>query len=143
MLLKDIMTRAVVSVHMDDSLARIHEIFNESNFHHIVVMDDGKVVGVISDRDLLKNISPFVGRQSMERSQDLNTLKRRAHQIMHRQPICADEDMPVDTATQLFINENVTCLPVISRDRRLRGIITWRDLLPHCFACGMPERDAA
>ncbi len=56
--LADIMTRAVVTVHMDDTLERIREIFDDCGFHHLVVIDDARVVGVISDRDLLKHLCP-------------------------------------------------------------------------------------
>ena len=80
----DIMTRAVVSVHVDDTLGRIRQIFEESSFHHVLVTRQGKLVGVISDRDLLKHLSPFLGSKWMERTQDRNILSRKAHQIMKR-----------------------------------------------------------
>jgi CBS domain-containing protein len=53
----DIMTRSVVSVDVNDTLQRIHAIFEESKFHHVIVTDEGRIVGVVSDRDLLKNLS--------------------------------------------------------------------------------------
>jgi acetoin utilization protein AcuB len=139
----DIMTRAVVTVDMDDTLERIRDIFDHSRFHHLVVIDDGRVVGVLSDRDLLKHLSPFVGNIVMERPQDVNTLRKKAHQIMRRRPIVARPELPVPEATQLFINEGITCLPVVGADQRLRGIVTLRDILPHCFNCRRPHADAA
>lgn len=134
MKLSDIMTQRVVTVRMDDTLQRIRDIFQESKFHHLIVTDEHKVVGVISDRDLLKHLSPFVGSVRMERPQDLNTLKRRAHQLMHRRPVIAAEDMPVEEAIDLLVREGVSCLPIVSPDHRVRGIVTWRDLLRQC--CG-------
>lgn len=136
----DFMTHEVVTVRMDDTVAKIREIFDESLFHHLVVVKNRKVVGVISDRDLLKNISPFIGNHWMERAQDTNTLRRRAHQIMHRPPVVTlESDSASDAATKL-IQEKVTCLPVVDEDGRLIGIVTWRDLMPHCFLCE-PQED--
>lgn len=135
MTLGAIMTRAVVTVHLDDTIQRIRDIFEESRFHHVIVTDRGRVVGVISDRDLLKHLSPFCGNVWMERRQDENTLKVRAHQIMHRTPVVGDADMPLLTAAGMLLREGVSCLPVVSPEHRLLGIVTWRDLLPHCFRC--------
>ena len=129
MKLGDIMTKSVVTVHMDDTLERIRDIFEESKFHHLLVIDEGKLVGVISDRDLLKHLSPFIGTVWMERRQDVNTLKRTAHQIMQRRPVVAHESMPIDEATDLVLRERVSCLPIVFPDRRVCGIVTWRDLL--------------
>ena len=58
-----IMTRRVVSVEMDDRLDVVKKIFDTLKFHHLLVVDDrGKLKGVVSDRDLLKALSPYVGR---------------------------------------------------------------------------------
>ena len=143
MKLADVMTKSVVTVHMDDTLQRIQEIFGESKFHHLVVLNEGRVVGVISDRDLLKHLSPFVGNDWMERRQDLNTLKRRAHQIMRRKPVVAHENTSVEEATDLLLREGVSCLPIVSPDRRVRGIVTWHDLLRHCVSCEGSKANAA
>ncbi|MCH8822708.1 MAG: CBS domain-containing protein [Planctomycetes bacterium] len=139
----DFMTSKVVTVQMDDTVATIQEIFDESLFHHLVVVKDRQVVGVISDRDLLKNISPFIGNNWMERKQDTNTLKKRAHQIMRRPPIVTLQTVAVAEAATKLIQEQVTCLPVVDEDGRLEGIVTWRDLMPHCFSCQQDRSDAA
>ncbi len=131
MQVQNIMTRAVVSVHMDDSLQQINDIFNKSKFHHLIVKDGDHIVGVISDRDLLKHISPFIDSPTMERRQDTNTLSKRAHQIMSRKPITVGESMPVTAAIEVLLNSGVSCLPVTGQDRRVTGIVTWRDLLRH------------
>jgi acetoin utilization protein AcuB len=134
-MLSRIMTKRVVTVKMDDTLQRIRAVFLAQKFHHLIVVDDGRVVGVISDRDLLKNISPFIGQPMMERSQDVNTLSKRAHQIMSRAPVVAREDTPVIEAATLVLRERVSCLPVVDDRMRIRGIVTWRDLLRACCPC--------
>jgi len=81
-----IMTNRVATVEMDDSLRIIHGIFCYAKFHHLLVVDNHKLVGVISDRDLLKANSPFLGTPA-ERPQDTARLSRKAHQIMTRDPV--------------------------------------------------------
>ena len=130
----DIMTKSVVTVHMDDSLERIRAIFEESGFHHLIVVDERKVVGVISDRDLLKHLSPFLGVELMERAQDERTLVKKAHQVMRRKPVTVFETTSLEQACELILSSKVTCLPVVARDGSMRGIVTWRDFLPLCFA---------
>ncbi|HQW91146.1 MAG TPA: CBS domain-containing protein, partial [Nitrospira sp.] len=78
-----IMSTRAVTVTMDDSLARARELFNEHHFHHLLVVQGPTLLGIISDRDLLKAVSPHIGTLS-ETDRDRATLNKRAHQIMSR-----------------------------------------------------------
>lgn len=80
------MTRKVVTVEMDDTLLTIRMIFQHVKFHHLVVVENRKLVGIISDRDVLREVSSFIGKR-IETTRDLDTLKKRAHQIMTRNPV--------------------------------------------------------
>lgn len=142
MKLADIMTRVVVTVDMDETVERIRTLFESSGFHHLIVTDDARVVGVISDRDLLKHLSPFVGKP-VERAMDAATLSKKAHHIMTRHPVLAHEDMETAEATDLLLRKGVGCLPVVTKGLRLSGIVTWRDLLKVCFMCKPRNADAA
>ncbi len=62
MQVQQVMTGHVVSVSMDDTLETVRNLFASHRFHHVVVMEDCKIVGVISDRDLLRHLSPFAGQ---------------------------------------------------------------------------------
>jgi acetoin utilization protein AcuB len=130
--LADIMTRRIVTVNMDETLGSVRAIFDRYRFHHVLVVREDKLVGVLSDRDLLKHISPFVGNDLMERSQDANTLQRRVHQVMIRNPIVGKPELTIPEAAKLVLDRNVSCLPVVDEAMRPRGIVTWRDLLMHC-----------
>lgn len=122
------MSRRVVTVTMDDSLARVRELFTELHFHHLLVVQQEQLLGVISDRDLLKAISPYVDTNS-ETGRDRATLNKRAHQIMSRHCITVTPGATIETAAQLLIENKVSCLPVVTADGKLQGIISWRDLL--------------
>jgi len=125
---EQIMTRRIISVEMDDGLFAVRELFNQHKFHHLLVTDRGRLVGVVSDRDLLKNISPFIGRMS-ERTADAATLQRRVHQIMTRALVTVRPHTPVSEAAALLIEQSVSCLPVVSDAQRPVGILSWRDVL--------------
>ncbi|MBX3374197.1 MAG: CBS domain-containing protein [Phycisphaeraceae bacterium] len=126
-----IMTRHTITVGLDDTLEHIRGIFQKAKFHHVIVLDQGRIAGVISDRDLLKNLSPFIGQRLMERVQDVNTLRRRAHQVMTRSPVTVPGSARVQIAAALMLRERVSCLPVVDASGRLIGIVTSRDLLRH------------
>ncbi len=57
----DIMITRVVTVEMDDRLSVAKEIFHHAGFHHLLVVDDeGKLEGVLSERDLLRALSQIL-----------------------------------------------------------------------------------
>jgi len=131
MKLSSTMTENVITVGMDTFLNTMCEIFEKEKFHHLLVLEDNELCGVISDRDLLKALSPFLNTTA-EQNRDLWTLKKRAHQIMSREPITVSEDVNVDEAVQLMIRKNISCLPVMSSDGQIKGIVTRTDLLKVC-----------
>lgn len=126
---REIMTTEVVTIGMDEALETARGIFNQRRFHHLIVMEGGKAVGVISDRDLLKNLSPFVGVRMSERPQDIGTLRKRIHQIMTRRLVSIEPDAPAAQAARTMMHHRVSCLPVIENGTSLVGIITLRDLV--------------
>ena len=127
---RDIMTTPVYSINMDASIREAKVLFDKKRFHHAIVLQRKRVVGVLSDRDVLKVISPFIGNRMMQRSQDLSTLKQRIHQIMTRAPVTINPDATVAEAAQKMLTERVSCLPVVDEDMHPVGIVTIRDFLP-------------
>jgi acetoin utilization protein AcuB len=123
-----VMTKRVVSVGMDDSLRAVRDTFARHGFHHLLVLDKGRVRGVVSDRDLYRHLSPFVGKLS-ERSQDASTLNRKAHQIMTRELVAASAEMTIQEAAALMLEHRVSCLPVVKEDGWPAGIVTIKDML--------------
>ena len=125
--LRDIMVTRVASVQLDDNLRTIRDVFDQARFHHLMVLDNHVLKGVISDRDLLKNVSPFV-ETGAEDTRALSTLDRRAHQIMSREPITASPEMTIHEAARLLVQRDISCLPIVD-DSGLVGVVTWKDLL--------------
>ncbi|MFL0796783.1 MAG: CBS domain-containing protein [Cellvibrionaceae bacterium] len=132
MKIKNLMSNKLITVKLDDDLAKIKEIFDNSNFHHLLVIENTKLFGVISDRDLLKSISPNVDTIAAT-EKDLFSLNKRAHQIMTRNPITINEDAAITEAVQLFNSNNISCIPVIDKNQKPVGIISWRDIIRLLF----------
>ena len=123
-----IMTTRVVTIEMDDSLEVVRDLFKKVSFHHLLVVDNQKLVGIISDRDMLKAVSPFVGTMS-ETTRDRATLNKRAHQIMSHHPVTVRSSCSLQEAAQLMLAPGVSCLPVTTMNGEVLGIVTWKDVL--------------
>ncbi|MFH7525504.1 CBS domain-containing protein [Aeromonas sp. A5] len=125
--IRDIMTTRVATVSMDDRLGVIKDIFEQAHFRHLLVLEEEELVGVISDRDLFRAISPYLDSEA-EMSRDTETLSRRAHQIMSRQLVTIAPNLPLRDGIKLMLEKNVSCLPVLENGA-LVGIISWKDFL--------------
>jgi acetoin utilization protein AcuB len=122
------MSKHLVTVGMDDTLHTIRRIFQNQRFHHLMVVEHGKLMGVISDRDYLKLISPSI-EKNLGSSAEMAVLKRRAHQIMTRTPVTIHRQASLEEAVGMFLDEKVSCLPVVDDEGHLKGVLSWRDIL--------------
>lgn len=124
-----IMTTRLVTVELDDTLKTVRDIFDAMKFHHLLVVDeDRKLCGVVSDRDLLRAVSPYLGSVS-ETTRDMATLNKRVHQIMTRKPITLRAEAEVIEAVRVLLEHRVSCVPIVDDAFRAVGIVSWRDVL--------------
>ncbi len=129
MLLNKIMKTRLATVEMDDKLRVVKDIFDSMGFHHLLVVGDDKTLrGVVSDRDLLRALSPYVGTAA-ETTRDIASLNKRVHQIMSRQPITLKADGTVEDAAALLLDHRISCVPIVDDRFRPVGIVSWRDIL--------------
>ena len=134
------MTRRVVTASPDDTLATVRKMFRELEFHHLVVVERRRVIGLMSDRDLLRNLSPFIGRRT-EREQDINCLNRKVHQVMTRHVVSCAEETSIADAGMLILERDLSCLPVLDSEGRCVGIVAAHDILGWCMVrcAGAPD----
>lgn len=122
------MTPRIVTVEMDDTLDTVREIFANTGFHHLIVVERGEVVGVLPDRDLLRHLSPYVGTLA-ETARDAATLQKPVHLVMTRKPPTVSPDSELAEVLGKFEQKDVSCLPVVDARNKAIGIVTWRDML--------------
>lgn len=134
----DVMVTRLATVPPDATLLQVRDIFAHVRFHHLLVVEEGRLVGLISDRDVLRTISPFFGTVN-EQPRDAALMVRKVHQIMARQPICATPTISLADAVRTMYRRKISALPVVDPvDGRLLGLLTWKDVvrahMPEAFA---------
>jgi acetoin utilization protein AcuB len=115
----DVMTAKVVTLSVHHSFSDAANLMNDRYFRHCVVVDShSKIVGVISDRDILGALA----RNPNSRSKSLD-------QIMTSNPITVKRNTPIIDAVSKIVSKRINCLPVVEDDGTVCGIVTSTDLL--------------
>ena len=123
-----LMSRDLITLELDDDLSKAKAIFDTTNIHHILITDSGTLVGIITDRDVYKHLSPTIGT-SKETPKDTFLLQKKIHLIMSRKLITVKEETTLNESVVLFHDKHISCLPVVNDKDHPIGIITWRDIL--------------
>ncbi len=117
MTVASIMTRKVVTAETGNTLSTICEIFENVKFHHIFVVDDQRLVGVISDRNL-----------PAEKERNTATMNKKAYEIMSRVAVTVDAKTSIEKASNLMLENNISYVPVVSSEDVIEGIVSWREI---------------
>jgi len=129
MLVNQIMSQNLHTVLADDNLELLSKTFSEVSYHHLPVVDaDNNLLGIISDRDVTRNLSPFLDTD-LERSCDRELLNQTAADIMTTDPITVGQTSRIETASILLLENNFSCLPIVDDDGKIEGLLTWKDIL--------------
>lgn len=124
---KEIMTTSVITVQADDRLTKVVELLNENPIHHLVVLSEGKVVGVISKKDLMR-MHALVSQPEI----GSGTYATTAGHIMSENPLTVDPDDSIGLVADIILANQFHSLPVVDEDE-LVGIITSHDLIKYSY----------
>lgn len=128
MKVSDIMTREVIYASPACPLDEAIRLFETHRFRHLPVADDGKLVGMISDRDIaLATGWILASYRSSEEGEGPQTVG----EIMRTKIRCLPDHAPVNEAAALMLDERISALPLI-KDKQLVGLLTTTDLLRIC-----------
>jgi acetoin utilization protein AcuB len=124
------MTQSPLCLHPEMSLLLVRDLIFGKSFRHFPVTDAaGRLVGMVSDRDL-RSAFPSTALNPAARQEQLSRLEQvRVDTIMSRPPIALPREATLDDALLLFDRHCIGALPVVDHDGRLVGIITVRDVL--------------
>jgi acetoin utilization protein AcuB len=128
MSLNKVMSKNLITLELDDDLGKAKAIFDQHKIHHILVLNDKELVGVITDRDIYKHLSPTIGTKN-ETTRDYSLLQKKLHLVMNRNLTTASENATLNEAVLLFHDNHISCLPIVNDKMEPLGIISWRDIL--------------
>ncbi|MBA6233358.1 MULTISPECIES: CBS domain-containing protein [unclassified Colwellia] len=128
MSLSKVMSKNLITLEIDDDLSKAKAIFDQHNIHHILILCDKQLVGVVTDRDLYKHLSPTIGTKN-ETPRDHSMLQKKLHLIMNRNLITAEKETSLNDAVLLFYDNHISCLPIVDNSMQPIGIVSWRDIL--------------
>lgn len=126
-LVEQVMTREPAVVTRNDSIRTAIQRMRDRGCRRLPVVEDGKVVGIVSDRDLRRATnSPLVLRERWYDEFMLDHVQVRA--CMTADPVTVSPATPIVEAAKLMRDKKFGGLPVVA-DGRLVGIVTETDLL--------------
>jgi acetoin utilization protein AcuB len=121
------MTDIPICVHPTLSVRSAFAKMRIGHFRHLPVVDDGKLVGIVTDRDLRR---PDVSHEP-EGWKDFYNLDDSMHvaDVMTRKLETVAPEDPLSKAIELFLDHRFGAVPVIAGDGRLAGILTTHDVM--------------
>ncbi|MBA7679437.1 Inosine-5'-monophosphate dehydrogenase [subsurface metagenome] len=137
---KDIMTEQVVCLAEQDNLAKVMEVMQVGRFRHVPIIDRQKtVVGIISDRDVLRHL-PFRKGQRQPQAEmfrnglfdidsDELVIRQPINRIIKRDVTHVPPDCSFHDAVKMLQEVNISCLPVTDNEKKVLGIVTVTDVM--------------
>lgn len=125
-----IMTTPVFSILPSTTLHAVSGIFADKRYRHIpVVGADRALLGLISDRDLLRH-------QASKQHHTVHSPKKPVSSVMISEVLVATPDTRIREIARTMFEERIGSLPIVDNDGRLIGIITRSDILRAIIAHG-------
>ncbi len=117
----------LVTISAGDRLSTVEDIMTLGHVRHMPVVQGGKLVGVVSERDLLRaSLSGLSIHRDEERRAFLHVVE--IGRVMSTPPIVVAPEATVEEAASIMAEKKIGCLPVLEDDA-LVGIVTETDIL--------------
>jgi len=131
----EVMRREVVTITAKETLDLTQDLMNLGRVRHLPVLEDGRVVGILSQRDLLAAALTKVldfdpgSRRSFLRSVEVG-------EVMTKDVVTVGPDTTLGEAARILVERKIGCLPVVAPGGALVGLVTEADLLSAAFLDG-------
>jgi acetoin utilization protein AcuB len=123
LLVEDSMTREVVVLAPQATAGESLALCREKRIRHLPVLEEGRLVGIVSDRDL-RSATPALG--DPDRAEALGKIL--VSEVMAREVLTARPDDPIEEAANAMQERRIGCLPVVEGEA-LVGIVTSSDVM--------------
>lgn len=124
---RDLMTPDPDTVSPDHDLRHVIILMNQETYRHLPVVEDGRLVGIITNRDIrLALDSPLINKDTADRMQLL--VDHTVAECMTPDPMTISPSTPINKVAELLMLHKIGAFPVVENDQ-LVGIITVSDLL--------------
>jgi acetoin utilization protein AcuB len=127
MLVKNWMSKKVITIDENDSMQDAINLTKQHKINMLPVMKKGKLVGIVSDRDLKK------ASASDATTLDVHELlylisKIKIKDIMSKKPLTVPFDFTIEETASMLLENNISGAPVVDKDKQLVGVITQADI---------------
>ncbi len=144
MLVKEAMTRDVITVSIDDSVEECSRLLFEHDISGLPVLDeDGNLVGMVTEGDLIRRAARikapgyleilggqiFLGNPNKFVKEIQRAMSNRAGDLMTDKIITISPDDTIEEATTRMLENRVSRLPVLDENNKLAGILSRRDIM--------------
>lgn len=127
MLVKYWMSKEVISLSATDTMKKAFDILEENNIRNLPVLDEGQIVGIVTDRDLKKALIPESASMEVHEMAYLNT-NTRIGEIMTKDVITVSPDLTIDEVARILMKNKISGVPVVNEKDELCGMITQGDI---------------
>jgi len=128
MLIKDWMATTILTVDANTSVMRAGRTMKDNNIRRLPVVSQGKLAGIITDRDL-KEASP-----SSKTDMDMHEMyyllsEMKVKDVMSGNPVCLTLDDTLEKAALVMLNETISGLVIVDDEENLVGLLSESDVL--------------
>lgn len=126
--LRLIMTKEIISVSPDTLLGQVRDILLKKGIHHVPVIDNKKLVGLITTWDMFK-----LGKSA----DDYAGMKASELMTTHLAKLSPDDH--IGAAAEVFEEHLFQAIPIVNDNGEFEGIVTTHDLLNYEYSKEYPE----
>ena len=126
MFVRERMSRPVICVSPDEPINEVLAMFRTEHIRRAPVIKEGKLIGIVSERDLL-NASPSSATTLSVWELNYLISKVKIKDVMTKKVITVDQDTPIEEAARIMADKKIGGLPVVSAGKVV-GMITETDL---------------
>jgi len=123
---RQFMTWTVTTVEPQTTMSELGELFEKHDFNAFPVMEDGKVLGIVTKFDFLRAFA-FTSSQAVPHYDEL--MRRPVEDMMTEAIVHVDPTSPLTRVLQLMVSLKVRSFPVMNPDGQLEGMISREDVM--------------